>query len=152
MCIVLEAKPESERDSIINNTHHALVDYEPSFNRTANRWTQSMDSSTAKKIDRFYNERVNDYQKNISQSIFSPGQTLDYAERKVKTPGKYKRRIGGHRKSINEARNMKTYKPLRGNAVQLNKKQKARNPIRPRSNKTYRSAHSFSRKLDKEKR
>mmetsp|Transcript_22654 Transcript_22654/g.20133 ORF Transcript_22654/g.20133 Transcript_22654/m.20133 type:complete len:127 (+) Transcript_22654:198-578(+) len=103
-------------------------------------------------MNKEYNHKVNDYQKNISSTIFSPGLTMDKGKKTHHTPGKYNRRIGGHRQSINHAQNMKSYDPLRPNAFQLSKQKKANRSNRPKSNKTYRSAHSFSKKLGQEKR
>jgi len=133
------------------NTHHALVDYEPDFSRTANRWNKSVDASKIL-IDKEFHNQVNDYHKNISSTIFSPGQTLDFDVKKNKTPSKNQRRLIGSRRSINITKDMKAYVPLRPNAVQLKTNGREKEGIRPRSNKSYRSAHSFSRKLMREKK
>lgn len=54
------------------NAYDALAGYNPDFSQTFNKWTRSMDGSS-QIIEREYNQKVNDYTKNISQSIFSPG-------------------------------------------------------------------------------
>lgn len=135
------------------NVEEALHEYDPMFSKTGNKWTQSVDN-TQKIIYRNYNHRVNDYSKNVSDNIFSPGQVLmpNYSKKRTQTAGKT-RRLGNHRRSINIPQNMKTFNPGRLNAVQLNKNTApAKKSVRPRSNKTYRSAHSLTRKLNIEKR
>lgn len=133
------------------NANHALVDYEPTFSRTANRWTKSVDSSK-QPITKELHHRVNDYQKNISQSIFSPGMTIENKARKVASAKKNTRRIGGQRRSINVPNDMKAYKPQRENAFQLAKPGSPKKSMHSKSTRSYKSAHSLSRKLDKERR
>ncbi len=133
------------------NAHHALVDYEPSFTRTATRWNQSVDCAKTK-ISKELHYKVNDYQKNISQNIFSPGKTIEKTPKKIVGSSKARRRLTGQRRSINVPENMKAYKPQRENAFQLGKTGSPKKFNDGKSTKTYKSAHSLSRKLDKERR
>ena len=88
---------------------------------------------------------------NISQTIFNPGMTINPIEKKYKISSNRFRRLGRDRKSINVPNNMKAYKPHRGNAFKLSKNN-AMKPLRPKSSRSYKSAHSLSRKLEKERR
>lgn len=135
------------------NAYSGLVDPNPGYYQSTNKWTKSIDESSSQCIHREYNQHVNDYTKNISQSIFSPGLVKSKpANRQTKTPGKYNRnRLAGQRRSIghgpNYPQNMKQYHPLRPNALQLNANQKPQS-----AGKSFKSAKSLSRMINREKR
>lgn len=123
---------------------------------TMNKWSQSIDSASPT-IERDYNQRVNDYSKNVSQTIFNPGLVSSSTARLTKTPGKYNpRKIGGRRRSIGQRNNgpqdMKQYRPLRTNAIATKLNGQGRS-FKPQSaGRSFRSAKSLSRMLDREKR
>lgn len=122
------------------NSHHALVDYSPGFHTTS-KWNQSVDSAP-RVIERDYNHKVNDYSKNVSQTIFTPGLGAhSYKKRTTYTPGKQSRR------------NMKQFHPLRTNAVQPNKGFDRSRANKPRSaSKSYRSSQMLSRQIERERK
>jgi hypothetical protein len=140
------------------NADEGLHEYNPIFSKTGSKWTQSVDRSQ-KVIYREYNQQVNDYSKNVSDNIFSPGYIMPTnVIRRTQTGGRNKRRIGNQRRSVTIPQKMQKFIPGRPNAIQLNKTQhqvrKTTRPTsnRPTSNKSHRSAHSLTRKLHAETR
>lgn len=110
------------------------------------RFSKSIDEGTASIYNREYNQKVNDYTKNISQEIFSPGLT-----KPVNTDYKNSKKLAGQRRSIcydsHGQIKYKKYDPLRPNAFQMNKDaNKVHSPSR-----TVKSAKSLSKKIQKEK-
>lgn len=139
------------------NAYTGLVELNPSYYVSKdNKWSKSIDESKLK-VYREYNQKVNDYTKNISQTIFSPGLTIsaDYTKYN-KTPNKHRGKLMQQRRSIgynqNYPQNIKQYQPLRSNAFQL-KVNRDRIRNKPQSaGKSYRSAKSLSKMIHREKR
>lgn len=137
------------------NAYTGMVELNPSYYVSRdNKWSKSIDDSKMR-IHREYNQKVNDYTKNISQTIFSPGLTIpaDYSKYN-KTPNKHRGKLMQQRRSIgykqNYPQNVKQYKPLRPNAFQL-KEDRNRNRVQS-AGKSYRSAKSLSKMISREKR
>jgi hypothetical protein len=131
------------------NSYTGLIEPDSGFYRTTNKWTQSVDDGQV--IQKEHHEKVNDYTKNISQTIFSPGQIPH-------TPkmGAYRRKLVKGRRSIGYTKkapfNMKQYDPLRSNAM-IRKPDAMRETERPGSvGRSFRSAKTLSRMHNREKR
>jgi hypothetical protein len=106
-------------------------------------------------VNREVNHKVNNYTKNVSQHIFSPGVISESVKsRPIRTAGAFnKRRLGKQRRSINIPKNMKQYSPQRANAIQLNKAAGIKKIQKPKSsNKSYRSIKSLSRQIQRERK
>ena len=139
------------------NAYTGMTELNPAYYVSKNsKWSKSIDES-ALKVNREYNQKVNDYTKNISQSIFSPGLTVNGGfSKNSKTPGKYRGKLMQQRRSIgynqNYPQNIKQYQPLRTNAFQLNaNKDKSRIKLHS-AGKSVRSAKSLSKMIHKERR
>lgn len=131
----------------------SLGDYTSQYSPTKNRWSKSIDM-VPHTINREFNHRVNDYSKNVSQTIFCPGH-IDQSvkSRATKTPGYAKRRLGKQRRSIGLAQDVKNFHPQRPNAMQLKKEDKRNKSSRPKTtNKSNRSAKSISRQIQRERK
>ena len=139
------------------NAYTGMTELSPSYYISKdNKWSKSIDESNMK-VYREYNQKVNDYTKNISQSIFSPGLTVTAdLSKHHKTPGKYRGKLMQQRRSIgynqNYPQNIKQYQPLRSNAFKL-RVSKEKNRAKPHSaGKSFRSAKSLSKMIHKERR
>ena len=138
------------------SAYKGYVDSSPWYFNNSNKWTKTNDEPS-QKVYREYSQKVNDYTKNISQSIFSPGYIgKSSASKHQSSSGKYNRILSGQRRSTWDAKNSQSeyqkYDPQRPNAFSL--KTEKRGAVRkPQSAaKSYRSAKSFSKMINKEKR
>lgn len=130
------------------NAYTGLADFNNASCMSNNKFWKST-SWDPTKVYREYNQKVNDYTKNISQGIFSPGLTKQSVHSKSMV--KYTRRLTGQRRSVGHEDGTQTkyqkYDPLRPNAFQLHQDgHKLHSPGR-----TVKSAKSLSRMIQKEK-
>lgn len=135
------------------NAYTGLIEPDSGFYRTTNKWTQSVDDGEL--IDKELHEKVNDYTKNISQPIFSPGMVPTGRSHASKTAGGYRKRLSKARRSIGYSKkpfNMKQFKPLRTNAV-VRKPDVMKQDKRPSSvGRSFRSVKTLSRMHQRERR